>query len=317
MSSFQSDVVVVGAGAAGIYTSYLLRRAELKVIVLEARSDIGGRTKTISDFVPWKFEIGAEFIHGANSIPKFEADRLLLNQRRLFPWATGDEPCPKSLVAGGVGLYYVRQNEPGKRLHRFDTRDARIRHLNQVLEEMSDASWSGPDVSIREYLESMGLGTAEVDLANAGFANTLCSHVDALSLQETVRLLKGWEKDGDGQFRIMDGYSEMWRKLSEGIDVRVDHVVTRIDYACRRTASKCTVVCENGDSFGSDVVVVTIPPSQMKKKTIIFNPSLPVPVMQAYSSIETPRAMKVALKMSVPLFSRDVHGVGVVCKSMA
>ena len=59
------DVVIVGAGAAGLAAARVLRDASLNIAVLEARERIGGRIFTRRDAslaVP--IELGAEFVHG-------------------------------------------------------------------------------------------------------------------------------------------------------------------------------------------------------------------------------------------------------------
>ncbi|MGE5177946.1 MAG: flavin monoamine oxidase family protein [Bacteroidota bacterium] len=59
------DVVIVGAGAAGLEAARELRARGRSVLVLEARDRIGGRAFTIVDGgVPLPIELGAEFIHG-------------------------------------------------------------------------------------------------------------------------------------------------------------------------------------------------------------------------------------------------------------
>ena len=59
------DVVVVGAGIAGLTAAARLRSAGLDVVVVEGRDRIGGRIDTTCD-PPWRApaEAGAEFIHG-------------------------------------------------------------------------------------------------------------------------------------------------------------------------------------------------------------------------------------------------------------
>src|SRR6185369_6358358 len=57
-----ADVIVIGAGAAGLAAARELSAAQLKVIVLEARERIGGRINT--HFDQWPIELGAEFVHG-------------------------------------------------------------------------------------------------------------------------------------------------------------------------------------------------------------------------------------------------------------
>ena len=59
------DVIVVGAGAAGLAAADALARAGRSVLVLEARDRIGGRCWTRRmPGLPAPVELGAEFIHG-------------------------------------------------------------------------------------------------------------------------------------------------------------------------------------------------------------------------------------------------------------
>ena len=63
MSSY--DVIIIGAGAAGLAAAAELGRAGQSVCVLEARDRIGGRIHTRHEpQAPVPLELGAEFIHG-------------------------------------------------------------------------------------------------------------------------------------------------------------------------------------------------------------------------------------------------------------
>jgi monoamine oxidase len=60
-----SDVLIVGAGAAGLSAALELSRAGLRVEILEARDRIGGRMFTRHDpTLNHPIELGAEFVHG-------------------------------------------------------------------------------------------------------------------------------------------------------------------------------------------------------------------------------------------------------------
>src|SRR4051794_6048709 len=62
------DVVIVGAGAAGLAAAATLNKAGLRTVILEARDRIGGRIHTQRpSSVPVPIELGAEFIHGRPS----------------------------------------------------------------------------------------------------------------------------------------------------------------------------------------------------------------------------------------------------------
>src|SRR4051812_26709798 len=59
------DVLVVGAGVAGLSALHELSKAGCTSLCVEARDRIGGRILTISDpLAPLPVELGPEFIHG-------------------------------------------------------------------------------------------------------------------------------------------------------------------------------------------------------------------------------------------------------------
>ena len=61
----RTDVVIIGAGAAGLAAARDLHDVGLRVAVLEARDRIGGRILTHREpGIPEPIELGAEFIHG-------------------------------------------------------------------------------------------------------------------------------------------------------------------------------------------------------------------------------------------------------------
>src|SRR5215207_730526 len=65
MESNTADVLVLGAGAAGLAAAHELCQAGLRVSVIEARERVGGRifTQHLPGY-PLPIELGAEFIHG-------------------------------------------------------------------------------------------------------------------------------------------------------------------------------------------------------------------------------------------------------------
>jgi monoamine oxidase len=62
------DIIVIGAGAAGLAAARRLHDSGHHVTLLEARDRVGGRAWTRFDLAPHPVELGAEFIHGDNVI---------------------------------------------------------------------------------------------------------------------------------------------------------------------------------------------------------------------------------------------------------
>ena len=95
----QYDIIVLGAGVAGLAAAEVLGNANLRVAVLEARDRVGGRIHTLPGLTPeHAIELGAEFVHGKpqlfddylqnHDLPLHETDGV-----SYCPGANGLEPC--------------------------------------------------------------------------------------------------------------------------------------------------------------------------------------------------------------------------------
>src|SRR4051794_16704648 len=59
------DIIIIGAGAAGLAAARELSHDGLRILILEARGRIGGRLYSIRDpLEDYPIELGGEFIHG-------------------------------------------------------------------------------------------------------------------------------------------------------------------------------------------------------------------------------------------------------------
>jgi monoamine oxidase len=61
-------VVVIGAGAAGLYAGWTLQDEGASVTILEASAVHGGRLRVLEGFADFPIELGAEEVHGERSI---------------------------------------------------------------------------------------------------------------------------------------------------------------------------------------------------------------------------------------------------------
>ena len=225
MAEERVDVVVVGAGAAGLAAAEVLARARRSVRLLEARPRIGGRvdTRHLPGW-PVPVELGAEFVQG-------KARTLLARVRnaRVRVRPTGQ---------GHLTLKDGRLVDGGPLLEKALARVAEL-HGDVPVEEALDAQEGAgaldPDVRdlARNYVE--GYYAADVTRASAEAIG---------ALERASRALHG-----DEAARVEGGYLPVLERVLASVQrrvpdaLRLSTVVTEIRWAVGRVvveARKCT-----------------------------------------------------------------------------
>jgi monoamine oxidase len=203
------EVVIIGAGAAGLAAAERLHRKKKDVIILEARNRIGGRIWTLHpESLTVPVELGAEFIHG----PAEEVMKIAEREKL----ATVD-------IAHGQRW----TNESG-RLHRFDDFFDRINGVMSKLgkhtpdRSFADALARNRSISAKDralaiqYIE--GFDAADThDISEASLA-------DDATPEETRRE----ERIG----RVVKGYDSIIDALAEPVKdrIRLGTIVTKVKW---------------------------------------------------------------------------------------
>ncbi len=76
--NFSGKVLIIGGGAGGLLSAYLLQQQGIEFEILEASSTHGGRMKTNTDFADFPIPLGAEWLHsGTNTFQRMVNDSTI------------------------------------------------------------------------------------------------------------------------------------------------------------------------------------------------------------------------------------------------
>ncbi|UIZ22873.1 hypothetical protein KXD40_003788 [Peronospora effusa] len=301
-------VIIIGAGVAGLRcASQLVHVKNIKdVLVVEASDRVGGRVMNSTSFVSgMSIELGAEFMHGANTTLTRLAKELNIGLREIFTWAQGDggptEPAPD----GGIGYYYIGDQ---KRMLKYDDQDEEFVKFNLSVADLSDfenIEQIPPEKSMRDYFNEVDLSPSMMKLCEAGYANTAGGPLEDISLRTTCRYEKQWiEQEDEGDYRVVPSFMRFVEYFAEGVTTRLNWPVASVNYS---QSDRILVTSTSGEQLSCSTLVVTVSTAVFSK--IVYMPALPEKKIAAVNSFDMRRTGKVLLHMAGRFWPENAHGV--------
>ena len=277
------DVVVVGAGAAGLAAAAELSRAGASVVVLEARPRIGGRvfTRRIRGW-PLPIELGAEFVHGRNEVIlgiAREAGLLVDRLSSVHAEATGDG------WKRTRGLW--QKFDAITRTMRRKGRDHSITEFLQARRSLSSEE--------KRFVKGLIEGYHAADLSLAS------EH--ALSTRGDPR----FDEEEEEQFRVVSGYDGVTNQLKSRIDPRLCRIHLSTPVArIRWRRGDVRVGTTGGGEVRARRAIVTVPVGVLKEDPasgggIVFEPDPPA-MRRAVGRIEMGRVERIVLRFREPFW---------------
>ncbi|GAA1836154.1 flavin monoamine oxidase family protein [Agromyces salentinus] len=290
------DTIVVGAGVAGLTAARLLAREGRRVVVLEARDRVGGRVRTdrgdglVTD-------LGASWIHGIDASPVAAAAEAFGMPTMEFT-VGGYQPDGRPIA------YY---GPDGSRLSDADARRFAddVRAVDAAL--VGAVASSQPDASYRD--------ATEVALAVQGWPTERTQRVREFLEHRAEEQYGAWIEDlaahgldddaieGD-EVVFPDGYDRLPEHLAHGLDVRLEHVVSRVHWS----AEGVSVSTPSG-TMTAATAVVTVPVGVLRSDAFVIDPPLPEPVAGALGRLRMNAFEKVVLRFDTKFWDDDVYAI--------
>ncbi|WP_332677315.1 flavin monoamine oxidase family protein [Brevundimonas sp.] len=254
------DLVVVGAGSAGIAAARTAQAAGLKVIVLEAMDRIGGRAFTDTATFGSPFDVGCAWLHKADDNPYTAYARdngftLRAHEYDLERVWLGSAPSPAHLV-------------------------------NEAEEAMSEAISAAPEDVAASLVADVSTPVGE---AAGDYLGALDMAVD---LDELSTFDYANADDLAPNFLCAQGYGSIVAHRGRGLPVRLDTPVRRI-----RWDGPGAVVETDAGSIRTRAVIVTASTGVLASGAIRFTPDLPVPTQEAVADIPMGMLAKIPLQI--------------------
>ena len=242
------DVIIIGAGAAGLSAMKDLLAAGHHVCLLEASSKPGGRILTIvEDGFDEPVEAGAEFIHG-----KLHYTFKLLKEANI----------PYEAVEGRM---INVQHEKWEKEEHDEHWDEFMRKLEKLKDDMSIQQFLEENFSDDKYIH---LRKAIINFAE-GFDLADISRASILSLKDE------WEDIEKTQYRIKGGYIQLINYLVNSCDhvnanFHFNACVSKIEYNKENAIAYTT----DNRKFEASFVIVTASAGVLQLRSIEFKPRL-------------------------------------------
>ena len=248
MTNSETEVAIIGGGAAGIAAGRRLRQAGVDCLVIEARPRLGGRAWTVSDASGFALDLGCGWLHSADRNPwvaMAEAQGCTIDKTPP-PWMRPSLP---------IGFSLAEQRDFGNAMKRF-------------YERVEVAAAKEPDATAASVLEPDGRWNNLIIAVGTYISGAELTRV-------SIRDFANYDDNGVN-WRVVEGYGATIAASGEELAVALDCPVRRIDHSGRRLKIETAK-----GAITADQAIVTLPSAVLADSERLFAPALPEKTLAA------------------------------------
>lgn len=279
------NVIVIGAGTAGLAAARILHDAGVPTMVLEARSRLGGRTWTV-DLGGAPVDMNGGYLHD------LDVNRLA----RLYEeagWAV-DDTVWFDIQANGYDAL------SGQTLGYLDKLRLAY-HLARYFKGPDDLPRTlAADYPMERWTQKY---FADAELAEPA-GRLIESIIRSVQSTDGAEMSTFWYhkagNEGGKWVFPRGGYGPFVTALAQGVDVRLNKPAARIELQ-----GNTVRVSTADEQFEASHVVVTVPLGVLKAKGIDFQPALPAEKLDAIARTGFAKMEKLAILLRAPIEDED------------
>ncbi len=165
--------------------------------------------------------------------------------------------------------------------------------------------WNLPDVpvlpgdeSLDSYLRRVGFTDAEMYSVRRSYANATGDAPEYIRAQAALEDLPTFRGE---DFRILDGYDCLLAGLAEGLDIRLNTVVTVVEWS----GAGVRVQTADGQVYEADDAIITLPLGVLQAGQVRFTPELPTDKQAAIEHLRMGPVIKLIYCFDPPALPED------------
>ena len=275
-----ADVVVIGAGFAGLIASRELGRAGLEVVTLEARDRVGGRTWT-DHRLGHDLEMGANWVHWVQphvwaEMTRYDREIVRSPAAEEAYWHSADGTPVKGTLAEFMELI-----DAGQQLIVDDVRDVMPRGSEPLTGGAGGSVADLDGLSIQDRIDSLGLDPAARAANESVWVGHVNAPLDQVGISSALRWVSAtgghWQlmHEASATFRVVDGMRGFAERIAADLpgELRLGTTVASVVREGSGEDARTIVETTGGERISARRVVSTLPANAVSG--IRFDPPLP------------------------------------------